>query len=69
MISQNQMKQNTYNVTSSIVFGLVAVLHLVRAVFGWTVVIYGYNIGIWVSVVIVIVAGLLSFYAGKLTMK
>ncbi len=63
------MKQYTYNVTSSIVFGLVALAHIVRLIWHWQVTIYGYSIGMWESVIAVIVAGLLSYYAGKLASK
>ncbi len=63
------MKQYTYNVTSSVVFGLVALFHLVRAIWQWPVIIYGYSIGIWVSVIVFIVTALLSYYAVRLASK
>ena len=39
------------------VFGLVALLHVLRLVFGWEVTIQGSIVPMWVSVVGVIIAG------------
>jgi len=40
-----------------VVFSLVAVLHVLRLIFGWEVVINGLVMPMWVSVVGIIVAG------------
>ena len=42
------------------VFSLVAVLHLLRLVFGWEVIVSGIIIPLWVSVIGFLVAGLLA---------
>lgn len=42
------------------VFSLVALLHLLRLVFGWEVIIAGIIIPFWVSVIGLIVAGVLA---------
>ena len=40
-----------------VIFSLVAVLHVLRMIFGWEVVINGLVMPMWVSVVGIIVAG------------
>ena len=40
-----------------VIFSLVAVLHVLRLIFGWEVVINGLVMPMWVSVVGIIVAG------------
>ena len=55
------MNVKTYVVVSSVIFALVAVLHLVRIVGQWTVFIDGWQVPMWASVVGVAVAGFLSF--------
>ena len=42
------------------VFSLVAVLHLLRLVFGWEVIVSGIIIPLWVSVIGFLAAGLLA---------
>lgn len=42
------------------VFSLVALLHLLRLVFGWEVIISGIVIPLWVSVIGFIAAGVLA---------
>ena len=43
------------------VFSLVAILHLLRLVFGWEVIVSGIIIPLWVSVIGLIVSGGLAF--------
>jgi hypothetical protein len=43
------------------VFSLVAVLHLLRVIFGWEVIVSGMIIPLWVSVVGFIIAAGLAF--------
>lgn len=49
-----------YIITSSVIFALVALLHLVRLFEQWDVTIGGWKAPIWVSVVGLLVAGFLS---------
>lgn len=50
----------SYIVASSIIFGLVAAMHLVRLLGQWDVTIAGWSAPNWVSVVALLVAGFLS---------
>lgn len=57
------MAVQTYALTSSLLFLLFAVLHLLRLVGPWDVRIGAWHFPMWASVVAVLVGGLLS-YAG-----
>jgi hypothetical protein len=54
------MNTKTYAITSGVIFFLVALLHLIRLVWQWPVIIGDWYVPAWVSVVGVIVAGFLS---------
>jgi hypothetical protein len=43
------------------VFGLVAILQLIRVILGWEVSVNGVSIPVWVSGIAVVVAGALAF--------
>jgi hypothetical protein len=54
---------------ASIVFGLVALVHLVRVLMGaerMQCAILGYNVGLLPSVIVILVAGWLSLWLGQL---
>ena len=55
------MNHKTYFKVTSLIFLIIAVLHLLRAVYGWEAVINGYTIPVWASWVAVLVAGFLAF--------
>ena len=57
------MTVRVYAITSSIIFLLVAILHLLRLVEQWNVVIGGWYFPMWASVLGALVAAFLS-YAG-----
>ena len=52
-----------YAVVSGAIFGLVAVAHAVRALYGWPVQIGGLDIPVWVSWVSTVIAGGLCAWA------
>lgn len=54
------MNRKTYYNTVALVFLIVAILHLLRAINGWEATIANNIIPIWVSWVAVLVAGYLS---------
>jgi hypothetical protein len=55
------MNVKTYAIVTSAIFGVVAAVHLIRIVGNWTVIIDGWNVPMWTSIVAVAVSGLLSF--------
>jgi hypothetical protein len=60
------MTVQSYAAATSIIFLLVGVLHLVRVVLQWDVMIGTWHFPIWASVVAIIVAGFLSFAGYRL---
>ena len=59
------MTQRTFRTTAGIVFGIIAVLHAKRIVFGWEAVIGGWVVPQWISWVAVLVFGGLAYTAFK----
>ena len=55
------MGQRTFTVTASAIFGIVALLHVLRIFFGWPAVIGGWTVPMWLSWIGLIVAGGLSY--------
>jgi hypothetical protein len=55
------MNVKSYAALSAIIFAVVALMHLVRLVWQWDVIIAGHIVPMWVSLVGAVVAGLLSF--------
>lgn len=55
--------RDTYRLVSGIVFGIVAILQIVRAVNDWPVQVGPIAVPVWFSWVAVVVAGTLSVWA------
>jgi hypothetical protein len=62
MIPQKMTSKDYYTVSGSI-FGLVAVMHLLRVVNDWIFIFGKWHVPSWASVVAVAVAGYLSYQA------
>jgi hypothetical protein len=60
------MNTRSYAITSSVIFFLVALAHLLRLVWRWDVMIDGWHVPAWVSIVGLLVAGFLSFQGFRL---
>ncbi|MDP3953729.1 MAG: hypothetical protein Q8P99_02835 [bacterium] len=60
------MKQKEYITFSGLLFTVVALVHLLRAVYGWPVVIGGWDLPMWASWLAVVVVGFLAWKAYKL---
>jgi hypothetical protein len=60
------MSVRAYVATASIIFLLVAIVHLLRLILQWDVVIGGWSFPSWASIVAIVVAGLLSFAGFRL---
>ena len=43
------MSRRAYLLITAIIFSLIALLHLVRIVFGWSAVIGGWSVPMWLS--------------------
>jgi uncharacterized membrane protein len=63
------MSQKAYLKSAGLIFFLIAVLHLLRLVFGWEAVFEGWNVPQWLSVVALIVAGYLAYEGFRLSKR
>ncbi|OGG80714.1 hypothetical protein A3A39_00090 [Candidatus Kaiserbacteria bacterium RIFCSPLOWO2_01_FULL_54_13] len=59
------MDHKTYMKVSTSIFGLVALLHLARALLGWDAAIGGWEVPMWLSWVAVLGAGFLAYSGYK----
>ncbi|KQW58629.1 MULTISPECIES: hypothetical protein [unclassified Ensifer] len=59
------MTEKTFLTIAAAIFGIVAMVHLVRILIGFSVVIDGWTVPMWVSWVGLIVSGGLSYYGAK----
>ena len=53
-------KNNTLMLAAG-VFGLIAVLHLLRSIFSWPASIANWNVPLWLSYLVVVAAGFLAW--------
>jgi len=60
------MTEKTFLKIAAAIFGVVAVVHLVRILAGWPIVIDGWTFPMWVSWIGLIVSGGLSYYGATL---
>jgi len=63
------MTEKTFATIAAVIFALVALLHLLRLVMGWSVVIDSWTVPMWVSWVGLVVAGGLTYYGTRLAMR
>jgi hypothetical protein len=55
------MKQRVFVLVTSSIFALVALLHALRLIYGWSVTIGEWIVPVWVSAVGFLIAGYLAF--------
>ena len=60
------MNQKTFTLTTGVVFSIIAVLHVLRLLFGWEAMIGGWNVPLWVSWVAIAVSGYFAYTAFRL---
>jgi len=63
------MTEKTFATIAAVIFALVALLHLLRLVMGWSVVIDSWTVPMWVTWVGLVVAGGLTYYGTRLAMR
>jgi hypothetical protein len=63
------MSQRAYIKTAGWIFLLIAVLHLLRLVFGWEAVFEGWIVPQWVSAAALVVAGYLAYEGLRLSRR
>lgn len=57
------MRHKTFLAVTGVIFLVIAVLHLLRAVLGWSAVIGSFEVPIWLSWVAAVVAAYLAYSA------
>ena len=63
------MDQRTYNTVTAVLFLIMAVLHLLRIIFGWPARIGDLDIPIWASWLALIVTGALAYFGLRQNMR
>ena len=63
------MKEKTFHKTIGIIFLIVGILHLLRAIMSWPMRIGDFTIAVWFSYIIAIIVLWLSYEAFKLSKK
>jgi len=62
-----RMNQRSFSLLAGIIFILIALLHLLRIIYGWDPVVEGWRVPKWMSWVALVVAGYLGFEGLKLS--
>lgn len=60
------MNQKSFFNVTLVIFFLIALLHALRLVYGWSAVIGGFEVPMWLSGLAVVLAGYLAYSAFKL---
>ncbi|MEK6837829.1 MAG: hypothetical protein AABX69_04200 [Nanoarchaeota archaeon] len=60
---KNLMDKKTFLTVVGVIFAVIAVLHLLRAVLGWNAVIGTFSVPMWLSWVALVVAAFLAYTA------
>ena len=55
------MDKNQSLMLAAVIFGIIALLHLLRSILNWPASIAGLNVPVWLSYVAVVVAGYLAW--------
>ena len=61
------MSQKTFSFVAAVIFLLIALLHVLRLVYGWAAVIGGWTVPIWVSWAALVIAIFLAYQGFRLS--
>ena len=56
------MDKNQSLMVAAIIFGIIALLHLLRSVLSWEATINDFNVPVWMSYIAVVVVGYLAWH-------
>ena len=59
------MTPRNFSLTAAIIFAVIALVQLARAVFGWEVTVDAYTVPLWCSWIAFFIAGGLSYFGWK----
>jgi hypothetical protein len=68
-IGPRAMSEKTFDTIAAVIFGVVALLHLLRIVMGWSITIETWTVPMWFSWIGLVVAGVLSYYGMRLARR
>jgi hypothetical protein len=60
------MSRRAYLLVTAVIFSLIALLHLVRIIFGWSVMLAGWSVPMWLSWVALIMTCALAYFGFSL---
>ena len=63
------MKTNAYELVSALIFALVAVMHLVRLLQGWPVMLGTMMVPLWASILAIVVSAAVAIWGFSLVRK
>ncbi|MDO8617987.1 MAG: hypothetical protein Q7N87_03850 [Candidatus Uhrbacteria bacterium] len=63
------MNMKMFHQVVGVIFGLIALMHLARVIYGWQALIGGWTVPMWVSWVAIVVGAYLAYQAFRLTKK
>ncbi len=63
------MDQRSYTILSGAIFGLIAVLHVLRFFFQWQATIAGATVPLWLSGLAAVVAGVMALAAFRVVRR
>jgi len=63
------MSERTFVAIAALIFGVVALLHLLRVIAGWSIVIDAWTVPMWVSWLALVVAGALSYFGMRVARR
>lgn len=63
------MVNKDYSLFAGVIFAIIAVLHVLRIVFGWEAMIAGWSVPMWLSWIALLIAGYLGYTGFMLSRK
>ena len=63
------MSQRTFSLIGGVVFGLIALGHVLRIVLGWSFMVQDLAVPMWVSWIAIVVTGYLGYEGWRLARK
>jgi len=63
------MSRRTFSLVGGVVFGLIAVGHMLRIVLGWSFTVQNFSVPMWASALAVVILGYLAYEGFRLARK
>jgi len=63
------MSRRRFSLVAGVIFGLIALGHVLRIIFGWSFVVQGFSVPMWASGLAVVILGYLAYEGFRLARK